>query len=118
YYRVGRYLDALASNKEAVAVDEAYIAEVHPEGPYPLAYYPHNVHFVLVTAKMAGDAPTALAAAEKLQGLIAAETAAAIPMVQPMMAAPYFAHAQFGSLESILALPEPATAPSYVKAMW
>jgi tetratricopeptide (TPR) repeat protein len=118
YYRVGRYLDALASNKEAVAVDEAYIAEVHPEGPYPLAYYPHNVHFVLVTAKMAGDAPTALAAAEKLQGLIAAETAAAIPMVQPMMAAPYFAHAQFGSLESILALPEPAKAPAYVTAMW
>lgn len=118
YYRVGRYLDALASNKAAVAVDEAYIAEVHPEGPYPLAYYPHNVHFVLATAKMAGDAPTALAAADKLQGLIAAETAAAIPMVQPMMAAPYFAHAQFGTFDSILALPEPEKAPSYVKAMW
>jgi tetratricopeptide (TPR) repeat protein len=118
YYRVGRYLDALASNKDAVAVDEAYLAEVRPEGPYPLAYYPHNVHFVLATAKMAGDAPTALAAAEKLQAVIAPETAAAIPMVQPMMAAPYFAHAQFGTPESILALPEPTTAPSYVKAMW
>jgi tetratricopeptide (TPR) repeat protein len=118
YYRVGRYLDALASNKEAVAVDEAYIAEVRPEGPYPLAYYPHNVHFVLATAKVVGDAPTALAAAEKMQGLITAETAAAIPMVQPMMAAPYFAHAQLGTPESILALPEPAKAPGYVRAMW
>jgi tetratricopeptide (TPR) repeat protein len=118
YYRVGRYLDALASNKAAVAVDEAYIGEVQPEGPYPLAYYPHNVHFVLATAKMAGDAPTALAAAEKLQGVISGETAAAIPMVQPMMAAPYFAHAQFGTPESILALREPEKAPSYVKAMW
>jgi tetratricopeptide (TPR) repeat protein len=118
YYRVGRYLDALASNKQAVAVDEAYIAEVRPEGPYPLAYYPHNVHFVLATAKVTGDAPTALAAAEKLQRLITAETASAIPMVQPMMAAPYFAHAQFGTPESILALPEPAKAPAYVRAMW
>ncbi|MBX6370434.1 MAG: hypothetical protein IRZ04_20890, partial [Rhodospirillales bacterium] len=118
YYRVGRYLDTLATNKTAAAVDEAYIAEVQPEGPYPLAYYPHNVHFVLVSARMAGDAPTALAAAEKLSAIISPETAAAIPMVQPMMAAAYFAHAQFGTPESMLALPEPATAPSYVKAMW
>lgn len=118
FYRVGRYLDALATNKTAVAVDEAFIAEVQPEGPYPLAYYPHNVHFVLASARMAGDAPTALAAAEKLSAIISPETAAAIPMVQPMMAAAYFAHAQFGTPESMLALPEPATAPSYVKAMW
>jgi tetratricopeptide (TPR) repeat protein len=118
FYRVGRYLDALETNKTAVAVDEAFIAEVQPEGPYPLAYYPHNVHFVLASARMAGDAPTALAAAEKLSAIISPETAAAIPMVQPMMAAAYFAHAQFGTPESILALPEPATAPSYVKAMW
>src|SRR3954466_2037168 len=38
YYRVGRYRDALAANKAAVAVDEAYIDVHKPSGPYPLAY--------------------------------------------------------------------------------
>jgi hypothetical protein len=50
YYRVGRYLDALAANKSAVAVDEAYITAVQPSGPYLLAYYPHNVHFLVAAA--------------------------------------------------------------------
>ena len=59
YYRVGRYLDALDANKAAVAVDESYIGAVKPTGPYPLAYYPHNVHFLLAAAQLAGDSKTA-----------------------------------------------------------
>jgi tetratricopeptide (TPR) repeat protein len=118
YYRVGRYLDALAVNKAAVAVDEAYIAAVHPSGPYPLAYYPHNVHFLLAAAQLAGDGKTALEAAAKLQKIVSAETASAVPNVQPDMAAPYWAHVLFSKPEAILALPAPENAPSYVKAMW
>ena len=38
-------------------------------GVYRLGYYPHNVHFVLASAQMAGDGPTVIAAAEKLRGL-------------------------------------------------
>lgn len=39
-YRIGKYQDALAANKAAVAADEAYLAEAAPEGLYPQAYYP------------------------------------------------------------------------------
>jgi tetratricopeptide (TPR) repeat protein len=39
-------------------------------------------------------------------------------MVQPVKAAPYFAHAQFSTAETILALPDPGDAIPYVKAMW
>ena len=71
YYRVGRYLDALADNKTAIGVDEKYLASTNaPMGVYRLGYYPHNVHFVLASAQMAGDGPTVIAAAEKLSGLI------------------------------------------------
>ncbi|HWX60793.1 MAG TPA: hypothetical protein VN024_20105, partial [Bradyrhizobium sp.] len=71
YYRVGRYLDALADNKTAAGVDEKYLAATNaPMGVYRLGYYPHNVHFVLASAQMAGDGPTVIAAAEKLRGLI------------------------------------------------
>ena len=117
YYRVGRYLDALAANKAAVAVDEAYIAAQQPSGPYPLAYYPHNLHFLMAAAHLAGDSTTALEAAAKLQRVVSADTANAVPMVQPDMAAPYWAHALFGTPEGVLALTVPENAPTYVKAM-
>src|SRR5712664_2956405 len=108
YYRVGRYLDALADNKTAIGVDEKYLASTNaPMGVYRLGYYPHNVHFVLASAQMAGDGPTVIAAAEKLRGLIPDEVARGIALVQPVKAAPYFAHALFSPSATVLALPDP-----------
>jgi len=119
YYRVGRYLDALSDNKTAVAVDERYLAATAaPMAVYRLGYYPHNVHFVIASAQMAGDGPVVIAAAEKLRGLIPDEIARGIAMTQPVKAAPYFAHAQFSPPDTILALPDPGDAIPYVKAMW
>jgi tetratricopeptide (TPR) repeat protein len=119
YYRVGRYLDALEDNKAAVKVDEKYLADTNaPMGVYRLGYYPHNVHFVMASAQMAGDGQTVIAAAEKLRELIPDELARGIAMVQPVKAAPYFAHAQFSTPDTILALPDPGDAIPYVKAMW
>jgi tetratricopeptide (TPR) repeat protein len=119
YYRVGRYLDALEDNKTAVKVDEQYLADTNaPMGVYRLGYYPHNVHFVMAAAQMAGDGQTVIAAAEKLHELIPDEAARGIAMVQPVKAAPYFAHALFSSPETIIALPDPGDTIPYVKAMW
>jgi tetratricopeptide (TPR) repeat protein len=119
YYRVGRYLDALKDNKTAVAVDEKYLADTNaPVGVYRMGYYPHNVHFVMASAQMAGDGQTVIAAAEKLGKLIPDEAARGIALVQPVKAAPYFAHAQFSTPEAILALPDPGDGIPYVKAIW
>ena len=119
YYRVGRYLDALKDNKTAVEVDEKYLADAKaPMGVYRLGYYPHNVHFVMASAQLAGDGQTVIAAAEKLRQLIPDEAARGIAMVQPVKAAPYFAHAQFSTPKTILALPDPGDAIPYIKAMW
>jgi tetratricopeptide (TPR) repeat protein len=119
YYRVGRYLDALEDNKNAVKVDEKYLADTNaPMGVYRLGYYPHNVHFVMASAQMAGDGPTVIAAAEKLSKLIPDEAARGIAMVQPVKAAPYFAHAQFSTPETILALPDPGDTIPYVTGLW
>src|SRR6516225_6866154 len=119
FYRVGRYLDALEDNKIAVGVDEKYLTATNaPMGVYRLGYYPHNVHFVLASAQMAGDGPTVIAAAEKLRGLIPDEVALGIALVQPVKAAPYFAHALFSPSAAVLALPDPGDAIPYVKAMW
>jgi tetratricopeptide (TPR) repeat protein len=119
FYRLGRYKDALDANIQAVAADEQYLKETGaPPGVYRLGYYPHNVHFVLATAQMSGDGPTVIRAADKLQGLIPEEAAKAVAFVQPIRAAPYFAHAQFSAPETVMALPEPDAGLPFVRAMW
>ena len=118
YYRVGRYQEALAANKAAVAADERYIAAEAPQGIYPLAYYPHNVHSLMTSAQMAGDGRSVIAAADKLARVVSTDAARDIPWVQPIMAAPYFAHAQFSDTPTVLALPDPGGDFPYVRAMW
>jgi tetratricopeptide (TPR) repeat protein len=118
YFRIGRYKDSLAVNRTAVKVDETYIQRYKPEGVYPLAYYPHNVHFVLVSAQMSGQGSTAVEAAQKLGGVISDDAARAVLLLQPVKAAPYFAHAQFSDPATILALADPGADFAYIRAAW
>lgn len=118
YFRVGRFADSIDVNKDAVAADEAYLARVAPNSLYPYSYYPHNVHFLLESARMAGDGATALAAAGKLPGVLSDDVAAEIPWVQLIKAAPYFAHAQFSPPAQTLAVADPGDRFPYVRAMW
>ncbi len=118
YFRVGDYKAALAANKAAVTVDEAYIAQAAPTGIYPAAYYPHNVHSLMVSAQMAGDGAAAIAAAEKVARIVTADAARAFSMAQPVAAAPFFAHAQFSAPATVLALAAPDDGLPFVKAMW
>ena len=119
YYRIGRYFDALAVNKDAAAADENYLkASDAPMGVYRLGYYPHNVHFILASATMSGDGPAAIAAAEKLAKVIPDDRLEKAPGAQTIKSAIYFARAQFSTPDTILALPDPSGAGPYVSAMW
>jgi hypothetical protein len=118
YYRVGDYRAAVAANKAAVAVDEAYIQREKPDGIYPLAYYPHNVHSLMASAQMAGDGIAAVAAAEKLARIVSLDAARAFPLAQPIAVAHYFAHAQFSAPTTVLALPAPGDDLPFLQAMW
>ena len=117
YFRIGRYADSLQSNRDASAVDERYITQTGAVGVYPIGYYSHNVHFVLVSAQLIGDKATVLEQAEKLDKWLSNEVATAVPIAQPVKAAPYFAWAQYADPDMILALPDPAGAPPYVRAI-
>lgn len=118
YYRVGRYQDSLAANRNAVKIDEAYIEREKATGLYALGYYPHNVHFVMVSAEMAGDGAAVVEAANKLSRIIPDDAARAFPMVQPMKAAPYFAHARFSDPATVMALPDPGADLPFIQAVW
>jgi tetratricopeptide (TPR) repeat protein len=118
FFRVGMYKEAIEANRRAVIADEAYIARSPPVGIYPQAYYPHNVHSLMVSAQMAGDGTTAIESAEKLEQIVSDAAAKNIAWVQPIKAAPYFAHAQFSDAKTILSLADPGVEFPYVQAMW
>jgi len=119
YLRLGRYKDTLEVNKDAIEADERYVA-ANPgvQGPYPAMYYPHNVHFHMTAALMAGKGKEALQSAEKLARLVSDDEARAIPPSQPIKQAPYFIHAQFSDPQTILALPKPDEQLPFVVAGW
>ena len=118
YYRLGMYREALQSNLQAVAIDEKYFAASSSDPVYRGAYYPHNIHFVVVSALMGGDGNTTLDAASKLDKAVPADAVKAIGALQPVKSAPYFARVQFSSPDVLVALPEPASEFVLVKAMW
>ena len=118
YYRLGYYRESLEANKRALAVDEHYFT-VSPSDPlYKSAYYPHNIHFIMVSAQMGGDAKTALDAAARLDASMANEVVRQFPIMQPVKAAPFTTHAQFADPDATLKLPAPDAALVLVTAAY
>lgn len=118
YFRIGRYLDSLTTNVEAIKVDEVYLNATKGSDLYRYGYFPHNVHFVLVSAQMAGDAKVAMEYADKLDALLPTEALKVAEWIVPIKVAPYFVHAQFGDVDSVLALMDPGDEVPFVKAIW
>lgn len=118
YYRVGLYKEALQSNLDAIAIDEKYFKGAASDAVYKGAYYPHNIHFAMVSALMGGDAKATLHATQRLEKSISPDLLRAIPSMQPVRAAPYFAHVQFSAPDTLLALPEPGAEFVLLQAMW
>ena len=117
YYRLGRWKDSIRVNIDAAHQDEAYIKESGDKGFVRYGYYPHNVHFIVTSAQMGGDLPTAIGEAKRLSSIVDANTATQLAWVQAINAAPYFATLQFASPKDVLALPEPDPRLNYVKGI-
>ncbi len=117
YYRVGLYKDSLDTNKRAAAVDEQYFRGSASDPMYRSTYYPHNLHFVLVSAQMGGDGPTAIETAGKLDASLPDAMVALIAPLEPIKAAPYLAHARFSAPATVLALKAPPSQQVLVSAL-
>ena len=61
---------------------------------------------------MAGDMPTAIREARRLNTILDPDTSAKIAWIQAINAAPYFAAAQFARPAKILAMPKAGCAPA------
>ena len=107
YYRVGQYRRSLDTNKRAVTIDEQYFQRSPSDPLYKSAYYPHNIHFVMVSSQMGGDGATAVAAAKKLDAAVPAELAKQFQIMEPVKAAPYTTQVTFADPDTVLALAKP-----------
>jgi tetratricopeptide (TPR) repeat protein len=120
YIRLGRYLDGVESNERAVKTDEEYIAQCKVQGVYPLFYYPHNYHFLLACAQMAGMSNKSALTAQSLKESIPVEMLNAPDFVtlQHWYAMPWYNMVRFGKWDEILQIKEPVDSLKYVKSVW
>ncbi|HJT20774.1 MAG TPA: tetratricopeptide repeat protein [Nitrospira sp.] len=107
YIRVGRWNDAVQANQHAIHTDEVFIEGQHPMGVYPLAYYPHNIHFLAFASTMAGRSAQAIEASNTLISKVNLDVARQVGLLQEML--PYHALTltTFGKWDEVLAEPLP-----------
>ncbi|PKP97813.1 MAG: hypothetical protein CVT74_12935 [Alphaproteobacteria bacterium HGW-Alphaproteobacteria-13] len=117
YQRRGRHADSIRVNVAAARADESYIRGAGDDGLVRYGYYPHNIHFIVTSAQMAGDMRTAIREGLRLRTVLDPASSARIAWIQAIDAAPYFAMAQFAEPKAILALSAPDTRLAYPAAM-
>jgi len=118
YQRVGRYADAARSNELAILADEEYITQCRAQGLYPMAYYPHNIHFLWASATMQGRSKTAIEAARKTAAQVSDSALAALPLLAGFRVVPWYALTRFGRWDEMLAEPRPAGGDRYLVGTW
>jgi tetratricopeptide (TPR) repeat protein len=117
YQRVGRYADAIKSNQLAVVADEDYISQCRAQGLYPMAYYPHNIHFLWFAATADGQSQLAIRSARQLASKIDDDTLKALPLTAGFRMVPYYALTRFGRWDEMLNEPEPPS-NAVLRAAW
>jgi tetratricopeptide (TPR) repeat protein len=118
YQRVGRHADVIRSNELAARADEDYIAQCRAQGIYPLAYYPHNLHFIWMGASASGRGAVALESARKLAGAIPRDALANVPILQGFVVVPYWAMVRFAKWDDILADKGPEHDTPFTRGVW
>jgi tetratricopeptide (TPR) repeat protein len=120
YIRVGRYGDAAEANRRAIVADDAYVTQCHAQGLYPLAYMPHNHHFLWAAATFEGDSRTALASARHIAHHVDRELlrAPGYGTLQHFLVTPLYALVRFGRWDEVLAYPRPDEDLLYPEGVW
>ena len=118
YQRVGRHADVIRVNQLAAQADEDYISQCRAQGIYPLAYYPHNLHFIWMGASASGQKQLAIESARKLAAAIPQEAISAAPILQGFKVVPYYALVRFSDWDAVLAEPAPSYDSPFTRAIW
>jgi len=120
YIRMGRYHDGVLTNQKAVAVDSLYLEACHAQGAYPLAYYPHNYHFIAACATLDGESKVALEGAFKTANH-AHKKLLRVPAwatLQHYYSIPWYVEVKLGLWQDILKSKAPESDLKYPLVVW
>jgi tetratricopeptide (TPR) repeat protein len=118
FIRVGRYKDAVDVNEKAILADEDYISQCYSQGMYPLAYYPHNLHFLWSASSLLGASEKAIGAAKKTAEKVPVSELKTLPFLQDFASTPLLAYLRFGKWNQILTQPYPGDDYKHLKLIW
>ena len=120
YIRMGRYHDGVVSNQQAVLVDSLYVDACHAQGVYPLAYYPHNAHFMSACAMLAGESKIAMKGALTTSELAHKKLLRdpAWATLQHYYAIPWYVQVKLGLWNEIMRTSEPEKDLKYPLVIW
>ncbi len=120
YIRTGRYHDGVLANLRSVSVDSAYTASCHAQGVYPIAYFPHNIHFLSACATLAGEKELAWSSALDLRAHLAKDLMH-IPdfaTLQHFHAFPWMVAVKLELWDKLATEEAPADSLRYAKGLW
>jgi tetratricopeptide (TPR) repeat protein len=106
------------ANRLAAKADEDYIAQCRAQGLYPLAYYPHNLHFIWMGASASGQGKLAIESALKLSASVPQEALNTVPILQGFIVVPYWAMVRFGQWDAILSDQGPRVKTPFTEGAW
>jgi tetratricopeptide (TPR) repeat protein len=115
--RAGDYASASASNKEAAAVDRAYIESNEIKGMYAAGYYSHNLHFLAIAASMQGRFAESLAASEQLSQNVKPYLTD-VPSLEGFLPTSTIVLVRFRKWDEMLNSPQPEQQLPLTNAMW
>ena len=120
YIRTGDYHQGTIANEKAVKADSTYIENCKAQGIYPLAYFPHNYHFMAATAALEGRGEKAIDAAFKVAAHVDQKLMRepGWGTLQHYYTIPYFVLVKFAQWEKIVQLPKPEEDLKYPLAIW
>ncbi|MEO8430686.1 MAG: hypothetical protein ABI592_04185 [Acidobacteriota bacterium] len=117
YIRTGRYEEASAANRRAIAADTAYAAKGRPSPIYGM-YVAHNHQFLWATAMLQGRAAESLEAARGCVAAAPVEMLRAMPGFDILLTYPGSTLARFGRWDEALREPAPPEDFPFATAMW
>lgn len=120
YIRDGRYHEGVLANQRSVSVDSGYTAGCHAAGIYPIAYFPHNIHFLSACATFTGDKDLAWTSALDLRDHLARDlmTMPGLSTLQHYHAFPWMVAVKLELWDQLAAEPAPDSAMIYARALW
>lgn len=120
YIRIGQYHDGVMANEKAVLIDSLYVDACHAQGVYPLAYYPHNYHFIAACATLSGESKIAIKGAVATAGHAHKKLLRdpAWSTLQHYFSIPWYVEVKLGLWNEILRSPAPGKDLKYPSVVW